>query len=81
MTLSEQIAALHLPPMTEAELAHYCGLSMTQWEKRKDTIVSDDRAFCEQARALEILCPLWAAVVEPYPSDVMVNKARQRKKK
>lgn len=81
MTLAEQIAALNLPPMTEEELAKYCGLTMPQWEKRKATIDRDDRAFCEQARAIEILCPLWQAGVEPYPTDVMVNKGRRKRVK
>lgn len=75
-TLAEQIAALNLPEMTEAEVAAYCGLSEAQYAKYKQTVTRDDAAFCQQARAIEMLAPMWAAGVEPFPSDVSVNRGR-----
>lgn len=79
MTLAEQVASLNLPEMTDDELAKYCGLTPAQWEKHKPHISSDDRAFYNQARAVEMLCPLWESGVEPYPSDLMVDQGRKRK--
>lgn len=78
MTLAEQIAALKLPDMTLDERAKYLGLSMAQYEKYKTTVTADDLAFIEQARAIEALAPLWESGVEPYPSDVSVNRGRKR---
>lgn len=83
-TLAEQIAALKLPALSEDEFAKYVGLTPAQYAKYKLTMTDDDRAFCEQARAVEALCPLWQAGIEPYPSDVSVNrgsrpKARKRR--
>jgi hypothetical protein len=80
-TLAEQVSSLNLPPMNEEELAKYCGLSMAQWEKYKPQVSADDLEMYEQMRAVELLCPLWQSGIEPYPSDVSVNRGRPRKKR
>lgn len=76
-TLAKQIAALTLPEMTVDERAKYLGLTPAQYEKHKANMTPDDLAFVEQARAIEALCPLWQSGVEPYPSDVSVNRGRR----
>jgi hypothetical protein len=78
-TLAEQVGALKLPELSPEELAHYLGLSMAQYEKYRETVTPDDLAFIQQARAVEHLAPLWESGVEPYPSDVSVNRARKQK--
>ncbi len=80
-TLAEQIASLNLPPMTDEELAKFCGLTSAQWEKYKLTVTPDDVDFCHQARAVEILSGHWASGIEPWPTDVSVNRGRARKKR
>lgn len=79
-TLAEQIAALKLAPMSEEEHARYLGLPPAQYEKYKGTVTQADLDFNEQARALEILAPLWRSGAEPYPSDVSVNHRRRGKR-
>jgi hypothetical protein len=79
-TLAEQVKSLNLPPMTQDELAVYCGLTPLQWSNLKVPIDADTVAFCHEARALEILLPRWQAGIDPYPSDVNVNKARPKRR-
>lgn len=78
-TLAEQIANVKLPPMTDEEICVMAGLPKAHWGKYIATITSDERTFYEQTRAIEILLPLWIAGVEPYPSDVSVNRGPSKK--
>lgn len=80
-TLAEQIKALNLPSMTEDDLAHFAGLTVSQWKKYKPDFTPEERETCEQMRGVEMLCPLWQSGVEPYPSDVSVNRALSRRKR
>lgn len=80
-TLAEQIAALKVEPMTDEELAKFLGLTPAQAPLHLPKVTPEDRAVYEQMRAVELLCPLWQSGVEPYPSDVSVNRGRERRPK
>ncbi len=78
-TLAEQIAALKVAPMTDEELGQFLGLPKALAATHVPTITPERRAVYEKMRAVEILTPLWQTGVEPYPSDVSVNRGRRKK--
>ena len=81
-TLAEQVSALNLPPMTDGELSTYLGLDGTKEGPRiLAGVTPEERATYDNMRAVETLIPRWQSGIDPYPSDVSVNRERGRKRK
>lgn len=80
-TLAEQVAALGLPPMTDEEMGKYLGLPPPIAAKHVATLTSEDRAIYNQMHAVEVLIPRWQSGIDPYPSDVSVNRGRGKKQR
>ena len=80
-TLAEQTRALNLPPMTDEEMGDYLGLPRAVAAKHVAKLSPEERAVYDNMRAVETLIPRWQSGIDPYPSDVSVNRGNGRKKK